>query len=149
MSEDIYKWTTGRYTLMFDEHTFFVRDNENEKEMTALQVTKKLNEQQVTINKLNDENTKLLSERIKDCEEFEECVNKAQSLKKENERLKDYIDTIFEGNTHICNELDIEDVQFYCERNNDYRSPSCLYQKCFNEENLVELSEKIKELFDE
>ena len=108
-----------------------------------------LNEQQATITKLEEENAKLLSERIKDCEEFEECVNKAQSLKKENERLKDYIDTIFEDNTHICNELDIEDVQFYCERNKDYRSPSCLYQKCFNEENLVELSEKIKELFDD
>lgn len=44
MSEDIHKWTNGRYTLMFDEHTFFVWDNEDEKEMTALQVTKKLNE---------------------------------------------------------------------------------------------------------
>lgn len=45
MSEDIHKWTTGRYTLMFDEHTFFVWDNVEEKRMTALNVTKKLNEQ--------------------------------------------------------------------------------------------------------
>ena len=45
MSEDIHKWTDGRYALMFDEHTFFVWDNEKEKRMTALQVTKKLNEQ--------------------------------------------------------------------------------------------------------
>ena len=45
MSEDIHKWSDGRYTLMFDEHTFFVFDNEEEKRMTALQVTKKLNEQ--------------------------------------------------------------------------------------------------------
>lgn len=52
MSEDIHKWTDGRYTLMFDEHTFFVRDNEKEKEMTSLEVTKKLNEQQATINLL-------------------------------------------------------------------------------------------------
>ena len=49
MSEDIHKWTDGRYTLMFDEHTFFVLDNEKEKRMTALQVTKKLNEQQAII----------------------------------------------------------------------------------------------------
>lgn len=49
MSEDIRKWSTGRYTLMFDEHTFFVWDNEKDKRMTALQVTKKLNEQQDTI----------------------------------------------------------------------------------------------------
>ena len=52
MSEDIHKWTDGRYTLMFDEHTFFVFDNEKEERMTALEVTKKLNEQQATINLL-------------------------------------------------------------------------------------------------
>ena len=45
MSEDIHKWSDGKYTLMFDEHTFFVFDNEKEKRMTALKVTKKLNEQ--------------------------------------------------------------------------------------------------------
>lgn len=49
MSEDIHKWSDGRYTLMFDEHTFFVWDNVKEKRMTALDVTKKLNEQQATI----------------------------------------------------------------------------------------------------
>lgn len=50
MSEDIHKWATdGRYTLMFDEHTFFVWDNEKDKRMTALQVTKKLNEQQTIL----------------------------------------------------------------------------------------------------
>ena len=54
MSEDIHKWTDGRYTLMFDEHTFFVWDNEKGKGMTALQVTKKLNEQQAIINKQNE-----------------------------------------------------------------------------------------------
>lgn len=50
-NDDIHKWSNGRYTLMFDEHTFFVWDNENEKQMTALQVTKKLNEQQCIIQK--------------------------------------------------------------------------------------------------
>jgi len=54
MSEDIHKWTDGRYTLMFDEHTFFVWDNEKEKRMTALQVTKKLNEQQGIIEEKNN-----------------------------------------------------------------------------------------------
>lgn len=49
MSNDIRKWSDGRYTLMFDEHTFFVFDNEKEKRMTALQVTAKLNKQQATI----------------------------------------------------------------------------------------------------
>ena len=54
MSKDIHKWTDGRYTLMFDEHTFFVFDNDKEERMTALEVTKKLNEQQATINKLQE-----------------------------------------------------------------------------------------------
>jgi hypothetical protein len=52
MSEDIHKWTDGRYTLMFDEHTFFVFDNEKEDRMTALETTKKLNE-------LSEENEQL------------------------------------------------------------------------------------------
>ena len=46
MSKDIHKWSDGRYTLMFDEHTFFVWDNVKDDRMTALQVTEKLNEQQ-------------------------------------------------------------------------------------------------------
>ena len=56
MSKDIRKWSDGRYTLMFDEHTFFVFDNVKEKRMTALNVTKRLNEQQATITSLKDEN---------------------------------------------------------------------------------------------
>ena len=59
MNEDIRKWTDGRYTLMFDEHTFFVFDNEREKEMTALQTTEKLNEQQDNIKQLKEENSNL------------------------------------------------------------------------------------------
>ena len=62
MSEDIHKWTDGRYTLMFDEHTFFVWDNKKEERMTALEVTKKLNE-------LSEENEQLRKE-LNDCEKF-------------------------------------------------------------------------------
>ena len=48
-------WATGgRYVLMFDEHTFFVWDNEKNERMCALNVTKKLNEQQATIRRLQD-----------------------------------------------------------------------------------------------
>lgn len=59
MSEDIHKWSDGRYTLMFDEHTFFVYDNEKEDRMTALEVTKKLNEQEAIITALKEENEQL------------------------------------------------------------------------------------------
>ena len=72
MSEDIHKWTRGRYTLMFDEHTFFVWDNEKEERMCALETTERLNEQQDIIFKLQDicgesdgENAKLRIENKK------------------------------------------------------------------------------------
>ena len=87
MSEDIHKWSDGRYTLMFDEHTFFVWDNVKEERMTALNVTKKLNEQQATIRRLQDlcgksdgENMKLrienkkLQKELNDCEKFRYTV---------------------------------------------------------------------------
>ena len=89
MSKDIHKWTEGRYTLMFDEHTFFVWDNEKEERMTALEVTKIINEQQATIRKLQDlcgesdsENAKLrienkrLQKELNDCEKFRYTVFK-------------------------------------------------------------------------
>ena len=76
MNEDIHKWTDGRYTLMFDEHTFFVFDNENDKRMTALRVTKKLNEQQVIIDELNQENADRLGAMIRAQEEWEKCTDK-------------------------------------------------------------------------
>jgi len=58
-NKDIHKWTDGRYTLMFDEHTFFVWDNEKDERMCALEVTEKLNEQQATITELKEENEQL------------------------------------------------------------------------------------------
>lgn len=84
MGEDIHKWTDGRYALMFDEHTFFVFDNEKEKEMTALQTTKKLNEQQAMIEKLTSQLQGLW-------EDFERVVNEKSILRKENAKLKDDI----------------------------------------------------------
>ena len=102
MSEDIHKWSDGRYTLMFDEHTFFVWDNEKDERMTALNVTKRLNEQQATIRKLQDlcgesdgENAKLRIEnkrlekevnllRPTNLEQYEQIVQ----LQQENEQLQ-------------------------------------------------------------
>ena len=102
MGEDIHKWTRGRYVLMFDEHTFFVWDNENDERMTALETTERLNEQQDTIFKLQDicgksdgENMKLrienkkLKEEIRllkptNIEQYEQIVQ----LQKENEQLQ-------------------------------------------------------------
>ena len=102
MSEDIHKWTDGRYTLMFDEHTFFVFDNENDERMTALEVTKKLNEQQATSRRLQDlcgksdgENAKLRIDNKRLCDEIKllkptniEQYEQIVQLQKENEQLQ-------------------------------------------------------------
>ena len=77
MSEDIHKWTDGRYTLMFDEHTFFVWDNEKEERMIALEVTKKLNEQQATIKELK--------------KNFNDLVQWASQIAKRNVQLDEQI----------------------------------------------------------
>lgn len=68
MNEDIRKWSDGNYTLMFDEHTFFVWDNEKEKRMTALQVTKRLNELYCENERLREQND--------NCEKFRYLVFK-------------------------------------------------------------------------
>ena len=98
MSKDIHKWTDGRYTLMFDEHTFFVFDNEKEERMTALETTERLNEQQDIIFKLQDicgqsdsENAKLrienkkLKAKLKEKEEDERLyANEILELRETN-----------------------------------------------------------------
>ena len=102
MSEDIHKWSDGRYVLMFDEHTFFVFDNVKEERMCALETTKRLNKQQDTIFKLQDlcgksdgENAKLRIEnkmlekevnllKPTNIEQYEQI----QKLQEENEQLQ-------------------------------------------------------------
>lgn len=94
MSEDIHKWTNGRYALMFDEHTFFVWDNEKEKRMTALRVTKKLNEQQDQIINMKAERRKLKEEnkRLKKHDnpllKTVDIIMLNNELVEENERLR-------------------------------------------------------------
>ena len=83
MSEDIHKWTRGRYTLMFDEHTFFVWDNVKEERMTALEVTKRLNEQQAIINELKAQ----LREKEQDEQLY---ANKIVKLNKEAKEVLDF-----------------------------------------------------------
>ena len=94
MSEDIHKWSDGRYTLMFDEHTFFVFDNEKKKEMTALQTTKKLNEQQSIIHK-NEISIKTMISNMKKLEE------KNEQLRNYNKQLKQRLEKINGGYGHL------------------------------------------------
>ena len=89
MSEDIHAWTNGRYTLMFDEHTFFVWDNEKEKRMTALRVTKRLNKQQDQIISMKEERKK---------------------LKEENKRLRYRIEDLYDYNNQLLKKPKLTDV---------------------------------------
>lgn len=89
-NEDIHKWTDGRYTLMFDEHTFFVRDNKNEKQMTALQVTEKLNEQQAIIQKEK-------GEKINAEEKLSYMIWKYNKLKQKNFDLQVKLSEVMEN----------------------------------------------------
>lgn len=102
MSEDIHKWATdGRYVLMFDEHTFFVWDNVKDKRMTALNVTKKLNEQQEIISALKEENEQL-RKQVESSETTSNATShynaflesKITTLEKENEELKQKLESI-------------------------------------------------------
>ena len=109
MSKDIRKWSDGRYTLMFDEHTFFVFDNVKEERMTALQTTKLLNKQQDTIFKLQDlcgksdgENAKLRIENKRLCDEIKllkptniEQYEQIQKLQKELNDCEKFRYTVF------------------------------------------------------
>ena len=103
MSEDIRKWSDGRYTLMFDEHTFFVWDNEKEKRMTALQTTKKLNEQQELIEELQ------VSDEMgwKRAEKFEKkCPKELHNKKMYIKRLEYKVQKFKEENEQLRKELD-------------------------------------------
>lgn len=98
MSEDIHKWTDGRYTLMFDEHTFFVWDNIKEERMTALEVTKKLNKQQDTIitlkrrlEKINGGYGHLTHRKGLTANEWL-IESQERELKKKNEQISDWIE---------------------------------------------------------
>ena len=110
MSEDIHKWTDGRYTLMFDEHTFFVWDNEKEERMIALEVTKKLNEQQATIEEQNkeiEESSAFIIEQRKE--------NK--TLKEENEQLRQQVQNAKE----LAVENDVK-YQICCKEKEDFQN---------------------------
>ena len=104
-----------------------IYDSETDRVLGVNDVEHELNEQQSTITEL---------------------AKKWRVLSQENMQLKDYIDTIFEDNTHICKYLDVEDVQFYCDKNTNYRNPSCLYEKCFDEENLIKIKDEIRRVLE-
>lgn len=78
-------------------------------------------------------------------EENEQLKERNEKLIKKLDRLEQYIETIFNNESFVCKHLDIEEVQFYCERNQDYCSPTCAYRKCYDENVMFRLVDKIRE----
>lgn len=78
-------------------------------------------------------------------EENEQLKERNEKLIKKLDRLEQYIETIFNNESFVCKYLDIEDVQFYCERNRDYCFPTCAYRKCYDENVMFRLVDKIRE----
>lgn len=99
------------------------------------------------LNHLHQENQQLKHYKL--YEDNKRLQTIIADLKEENEQLKSYIDSMFLGNTHICKELDIEDAMFYCEKKEKHIYPNCLYHKCFDEENIVEVKEEIRKCTDD
>ena len=79
-------------------------------------------------------------------EENEQLKERNEKLIKKLDRLEQYIETIFNNESFVCKHLDIEEVQFYCERNQDYCSPTCAYRKCYDENVMFRLVDKIREV---
>ena len=81
------------------------------------------------LNELNNENKKLRQER-------ERWIEKT-------DKLEQYIDSLFWGNTHICKHLDVEMVKFWCDKEQKYHLPQCKYKDCFKKENLVKTADEV------
>ena len=82
------------------------------------------------------------NETVKLLNDKDKTINE---LQKENDTLKEYIDTIFEGNTHICKELDIESARFHCPHIKGHKEPTCTYMTCFDSDELIPVNQKIDE----
>ena len=78
--------------------------------------------------------------------ENEQLKERNEKLIKKLDRLEQYIETIFNNEDFVCKHIDIEDVQFYCERNRDYCFPTCTYKKCYDEKIMFRLVDKIREV---
>lgn len=113
--------------------------NEKGVELTAREVVDIFIEQQSKIKELVGE-VKLL--KPTNIEQYEQI----RKLQEENDTLKAYIDTIFEGNTHICKELDIENARFHCSHIKGYKEPTCTYMTCFDCDELIPVNQKIDEI---
>ena len=81
------------------------------------------------LNELNDENKKLRQEKKRWIEK--------------TDKLEQYIDSLFFGNTHICKHLDVEMAKFWCDKEQKYHLPQCKYKDCFKKENLVKTADEV------
>ena len=106
----------------FFESLYLIIDRENGRKLQAYEIIDLLNE-------LNDENKKLRQEKKRWIEK--------------TDKLEQYIDSLFFGNTHICKHLDVEMAKFWCDKEQKYHLPQCKYKDCFKKENLVKTADEV------
>ena len=123
MSKDIHKWTNGRYTLMFDEHTFFVWDNEEDDRMTALGTTERLNMQQATISQLKEIN-KEIGDDLYNCRLNKNIIS---------EKLKLWQNTLAEYNIYTIKDLSLQ-MKILKEENEQLKQEIIVYKKAFQQQ---------------
>ena len=116
--------TEKRFTDIWCSETghIGVTDYGIDKEFTSIEFEDFLNE-------LNDENKKLRQEKKRWIEK--------------TDKLEQYIDSLFFGNTHICKHLDVEMAKFWCDKEQKYHLPQCKYKDCFKKENLVKTADEV------
>lgn len=75
--------------------------------------------------------------------QIEELEKTKERWIEKTDKLEQYIDSLFWGNTHICKHLDVEMVKFWCDKEQKYHIPHCKYKDCFKKENLVKTADEV------
>lgn len=108
---------------MFDEHTFFVWDNEKDDRMTALETTERLNMQQATISQLKEIN-KEIGDDLYNCRLNKNIIS---------EKLKLWQDTLAEYDIYTIKDLSLQ-MKILKEENEQLKQEIIVYKKAFQEQ---------------
>ena len=131
---------------MTDDQVFGERDYENELENTIAKLqeeNKKLRQELKQRHDNKHELGRLIDINNKQKLHIEELEKTKERWIEKTDKLEQYIDSLFFGNTHICKHLDVEMVKFWCDREQKYHIPHCKYKDCFKKENLVKTADEV------
>ena len=131
---------------MTDDQVFGERDYENELENTIAKLqeeNKKLRQELKQRHDNKHELGRLIDINNKQKLHIEELEKTKERWIEKTDKLEQYLDSLFWGNTHICKHLDVEMVKFWCDKEQKYHLPQCKYKDCFKKENLVKTADEV------